>query len=232
MSQFTLQLEQCSGPLDLLLSLIDEEKLSISELSISTVTEQYLAHIDAMEEVQAEELADFLVIASRLLLLKAKQLLPQFAPEEEEAEGDLIEQLRLYKRFQEASKQLNAFWERDNKSDFRLEPVRPSEGFVWPTNVSAKNMHKSMLALVQRLKPLKALPQTTIDRAVSMKRKVDHIRSVLAKAKQTSFQSVIEQQANKTDVIVSFLALLELVKTRTVTLSQDETFSDIMISKI
>lgn len=233
MSQFTLQLEQCSGPLDLLLSLIDDEKLHISEISISAVTEQYLHHIDMMEEVQAEELADFLVVASKLLLLKAKQLLPQFAPEEEEEEGDLIAQLKLYKQFQEASKHMNNRWENAALcSAFRVEPMRPSEAFVWPANVDVKNMHASMVALVHRLRPLKALPQTTIDRAVSMKRKVDHIRSVLANVKNTSFYSIVEQRANKTDVIVSFLALLELVKTRTVTLSQDEIFSDIMIRSV
>ncbi len=231
MTQFTLQLDQCSGPLDLLLSLLDEKKLTVSELSISSVTEQYLSHLDSLEEIEAGDLADFLVVASKLLLLKAKTLLPQFAPEEEEDEGDLLAQLRLYKQFQKASRKLNAAWEeKSNASVFRVEPIRSSEGFVWPDNVSSDAMHKRMLLVIKRLKPLKALPQTRIDKAVSMKAKIDRIRDVLKQSTQLNFTDIVEQQKNKTDVIVSFLALLELVKTRTVRLEQDETFSDIMIT--
>src|SRR3989338_1878896 len=107
-----LTLDQFSGPLDLLLSLLEESKLNISEVSLSSITEQYLTYLDTLEDNRAEELADFLVVGSRLLLLKSKMLLPQFAPEEDEGTS-LEEQLRLYKVFLEASKGVNRLWQAD-----------------------------------------------------------------------------------------------------------------------
>ena len=127
------QLEKFSGPLDLLLSLIDEEKLDINELAISEVTEQYLRYLEAMEEKRPEELADFLVMATRLLLLKSKNLLPQLETDEEEGPS-LEEQLRLYKAFVEASKKLNKKWLEGRVANFRIEPPRHPTSFVAPAN--------------------------------------------------------------------------------------------------
>ncbi len=102
-------LEQFTGPLDLLLSLIDGQKLNISELSLSNVTEQFLNHLDKIENKKPEELADFLVIATRLLFIKSNRLLPQFTLEEDEGPS-LEDQLRVYRAFVEASKKLNKRW--------------------------------------------------------------------------------------------------------------------------
>jgi len=224
------KLEQFSGPLDLLISLIGEEKLDISEISLSVVTEQFLKYLEAIEEREPEELADFLVIATRLLLLKSKKLLPQFSPDDEQGPS-LEEQLKLYKAFVEASKKFNKRWLEGNFAAFRIEPPKKAVGFVAPINFSLEFLQQAMLKLVLRLKPLRDLPQTLIDKGVTMKEKLDVIRNLLKHSKEISFNEVLQNSQNRTEVIVTFLALLELVKANSVALKQDDTFSDITIFK-
>ena len=226
-----IKLEQFSGPFDLLLSLIGEQKMSISEIALSEVTEQYLNYLDKIENNRAEELADFLVVATRLLFLKSKYLLPQFTPEEPEGPG-LEEQLRLYKAFVDASKKINNIWLNNNKSVFRIEPPRKAEGFVPPENLTLDSMYQSMVKLVHRLKPPKPLPQTKIDKTISLKEKINNIRRLLSRRNKIGFREMLSGAENKTELIVGFLALLELVKQSSVVLNQSSSFEDIMIEKI
>jgi len=227
----SIKLTQFDGPFDLLLSLIQDNKLNISELSLSTITEQYLAYLAELDDSKAEELADFLVIAARLLLLKSSKLLPQFAPVEDEG-PTLEDQLKLYKSFLEASKKINERWLEGKFGAFRTEPPRRSEQFTPPTNLTLEKLRQSMLQLVNRLKPLKPIPQAQIDRAVSMKEKIDHIRQLLKSSKTFSFSDLLSSGKNRTEVIVSFLALLELVKLKMVGLEQGGSFGEIVVRKV
>jgi len=224
------KLQQFSGPLDLLLNLIGEEKLDISEVSLSTVTEQYLEYLEKIEEKVPEELADFLLVAAKLLLLKSKRLLPQFTPEE--AEGPSLEdQLRLYQAFVKASHKLNKRWLSDLKSYFRVEPPRRPAEFIPPENFNRNSLHESLVKLLKKLQPLPDLPQTYLGKTVSIKEKIEHIRNLLKKAEKVSFKELLESGASRSEIITSFLALLELVKQENVTLSQQDHFSDILIEK-
>lgn len=226
-----VELEQFSGPLDLLLSLIKENKLDISQLSLSAITEQYLQYLDKLEKNKEEELADFLVIGTRLLYLKSRLLLPQFAPEAEEEES-LAEQLKLYKLFVDASRRFHKIWQNNYLAFFRIEPPRKNKEFIAPANLSMENLRESLLNLLVRLKPLKPLPQTTIDATISMKEKIDNIRSILRKVGKVNFFEILGKARNRTEIIVSFLALLELVKQKTVFLKQSAPFGDIAIEKV
>ncbi len=227
----TIQLEKFSGPLDLLLSLVNDKQMDITELALSEITEQYLLYLDKLEKNRVEELADFLVVGTRLLYLKSRLLLPQFMPEEEEGQS-LEEQLRLYKAFVDVSRKINKKWESKHRSVFRIEPPRKSEEFVVPVNLSSSILHDNMVSLINRLKPLKPLPETRIDRAVSMKEKLDSIRTILKKSKSVNFFEILNNSNNRTEIIVSFLALLELVKQKNVILKQDESFADIAIERV
>ncbi len=230
MMQFTLT--QFDGPLDLLLGLIQEKKLEITELAISEVTEQYIKYIDTLDEANPSELSDFLVMATKLLLLKSRQLLPQFSLTEEEDETSLKDQLTRYKAFVDASKKLNAQWLAPHKSVFRIESPRKPEGFVPPQNATVEQLHSRMQQLVKRLAPPKPLPKTHIDKTISMKEKILAIQVILQKQKKIYFFEVIDQKQNRTELIVSFLALLELVKQRTISLTQDSLYGDIAIESI
>ncbi len=225
-----ISLEEFSGPLDLLLSLVHEEKLDITAIALSQVTEQYIGYIEGLEESSGEELADFVVVAARLLLLKSSRLMPQFAPAEDEGPR-LEDQLRLYQSFVKASKGFNLLWENDRQSRFRIEPPRVSEEFVMPANTTLASLYEFMVQLINRIKPAKPLPQTQIDRAISIKEKIANIRKLLRSKKKFSFQEVLEDSENKTDVIVGFLALLELVKQKHVGLKQEGNFGDIMVNR-
>ncbi len=225
------KLEKFSGPLDLLLSLIGEHKLNISELSLSEVTEQFLDYLDKIEERRPEELADFLVVATRLLFIKSNRLLPQFAPEEDEG-ASLEEQLRLYRAFVEASKKLNDLWLDKKYSFVRHEPARRQTDFVAPDNFSTDNLRNSFLILLKKIQPPKPLPKTFIDKNVSVKETIERIRQILKSSKNTSFNSVLQDSKNRTEVIIGFLALLELVKDGFIGLKQSNNFKDINIFKV
>ena len=102
------ELEKFSGPLDLLLQLIEQEKLDISQIALAKVTDQYLAYLDDSSDLPATELADFLVVATKLLVIKSKILLPKMADEEEDSAEQLEAQLKMYKEYLEASKKVEA----------------------------------------------------------------------------------------------------------------------------
>lgn len=224
----SFQLGEFSGPLDLLLNLIAEEKMNVSEVSLSAVTEQFLNYLEKMENKKPEELADFLLIAARLLLLKSKKLLPQFSPEEEEGPS-LEEQLRLYKMFMEAAKKFNKLWENEKRSIFRLEPPRRPREFAPPANLTLAGLRESMIKLLRRLEPLAPLPQSQIDKTVSLEEKIKNIQVLLKKTEDVSFSEIVNGSRNRTEVIIGFLALLELVKQKVVILKQKDNFKDILV---
>ena len=186
-----LKLEKFEGPLDLLLQLVDQEKLSISEIALAKVTEQFFSYLDRLEKNRPEELADFLVVAARLIYLKSHSLLQYAYPEEEDSGPGLADQLKLYKQYVEASKQVNSLWEAGKIAYGRIEPPVKSKEFVLPTNAGAGNLHDSMVLLLSRLKPVDPLPKTTIDHSISIKQKIDSIRHLLQSGKEFSFKNLL-----------------------------------------
>lgn len=231
MNNYTLTIESFSGPLDLLLTLLDQQKLHITDIALSEITEQYISYLDGLSEERERELADFLVIATKLLFLKSRSLLPQLFPEEEKDGPSLEEQLRLYRRFREASMQLNERWEANARAFFRTEPTRRVDNAPPPENLRVESLRISMVQLLDRLKPPKPLPKTQIDRTVSIKEKIKDIQAELRRVKQANFFGLIQDRNNTSEVIVGFLALLELVKQRHIGIAQEASFSDIVIRK-
>lgn len=226
-----VKLEKFTGPLDLLLGLIEEEKMEISDISISQVTEQFFNYLNALEEKCPEELSDFLVVATRLVYLKSKNLLPYLMPEEDEG-PDLADQLRLYKMFVEASVKVNKMWNDDNLAYGRFEPpFRPIE-FALPLNAGLENLKNAYLNLLKRIKPVDPLPQVKIDRSISVKKQIESIYNLLKSTKKVSFSEIIKSSGSRTEVIVNFLALLELIKSEKIFITQNNSFEDIEINKI
>lgn len=225
-------LEKFQGPLDLLLQLIEQEKLDISEIAIAKVIEQYFAYLSKMEEKQPDELADFLVIATKLVYLKSKYLLPFLYPEPDEGPS-LAEQLKLYKRYAQASKVVEKLWSRGLVAYGRAEPPPArSPEFALPGNASVMNLQSAMILLLRRLKPLAALPQVTIDHSVSVKHKIEAIYAKVKELHRLSFGDIWRAASSKTEIIVSFLALLELVKQQRVSIIQSVAFEDMVIRRV
>ena len=224
-------MDKFQGPLDLLLQLIEKEELNITDVTISKVTEQFFEHLNSFTEDRSDELADFLVIATKLVYLKSKNLLPFLYPEEDEGPS-LAEQLKLYKKYADASKNIEQLWAAGRLAYGRIEPPVKPEGFTLPLNAGLEDLKSAFLLLLKRLKPLNALPQVSIDRTVSVKEKIESIYAALKGLKNISFKKIVEQAENRTDVIVSFLAILELVKQEKVSIHQPMAFEDMMIKRM
>jgi segregation and condensation protein A len=229
----TFQVAKFEGPLDLLLQLVEQEELDLTEVSLATVADQFVAYVrEGQGKIPPEELADFLVIAAKLVYLKSKLLLPSFAAEELDEGPDLATQLRLYQQFVAASRTLNALWESDRVSFPReRRPVRAlTPTFSPPPALTNDVLRELMQAVVSRLAPLKNLPQAAMQRVVTIQDKIASLADRLRKHASFRFSSFMEHAKDKGEMVVSFLALLELVKQRVVKVEQVDLFEDIDIA--
>jgi len=230
---YTVRLDQYEGPLDLLLQLIEAEKLDISEISLAQVTDGYLRLVEENPDLPPEELADFLVVASRLLLIKSKLLLPYLQPVDDGDGGlALEEQLRIYKAYLDASRVIERLVGKRRFMYVHDKLPQAEIGFSPPKILKPGQMHELFAAVSRRLEPIVKVQKQTLERIVSIHDKIRQIKEFIARTKRTSFRSLIQASTSRLEVIVSFLALLELVKQRTVSVAQSERFDDISITRL
>ena len=237
-----IQTEKFSGPFGLLLSLIESEALDITEISLAKIADDYVTYIKEAKDIGAEEMADFLVIAAKLLLIKSKALLPYlYTREDEEEVDDLERQLKMYKEFIEASVKIKdrlAIGKRLylpplNKS-FRLQGKLPS--FSPPKKLSKENLKDKfteiLLVLEKELKKRERekLPVESLEPKISIDDKIFSIRTLLSQKLKLSFSRILKEAKSRTEVIVSFLAVLELAKQKELYFEQGDLFSEIMIN--
>lgn len=231
---FSVRQDTFDGPLHLLLELIEKEELPITDVSLAKVTDDYVAYVNA-HDVPSEELADFLVIATRLLLIKSRAILPVLVVEEQEDAGKLALQLRMYREFAEATKGLEQLWAAGQVM-YARKPVSARAAavvtFAPPPGVDLASMEKLFRVLLKKLEPFFSLQQHAMERVVSVQERMKHIRSVILERARLTFADVMKGAANKVDVVVSFLALLELMKQRVVNVVQGETFDEIHIRRV
>ncbi len=229
---YQVSLQQFSGPLQLLLELIEGEKLPITDVSLAQVTEGYLKHVND-NDVPPEELADFLVIAARLLLLKSRAILPKLELEEEEAAGSLADQLRMYKRFVDASKEIEKMYLSGHVMYAREKMILPRHpSFSPPPTLHVGVLEAAFHELLKRLEPFFALRQASIERVVSVQERIAQIREVLTQRSSLMFSDVIHGATSKVDIVVSFLALLELMKLKVIRVAQQDSFQDMTIEHV
>ncbi len=229
---YQLKIEKFEGPLHLLLQLIEQEELDITEVSLAQVTDQYLQYLDKIEEINPGEVADFLVIASKLLLIKSRLLIPTLNLGEEDDAVDLARQLKLYKEYLDASKWVAEIWQAGHIAYFRNKPyiIPKAEGFLPPVGLRAEHLENAMNFLIRVLEPLIRLPQISMQKAISIQEKINHLKAMVLQHVKLNWQKIMDSSKDKTDIIVSFLALLELVKQRELSVEQDGLFKDITIS--
>jgi segregation and condensation protein A len=230
---YAVRLQQFEGPLNLLLELIEEEKLDITKVALATVTESFLKYLEEHPDIPPEDLTDFLVVASRLLLIKSKMLLPFLVQQEEEEEQDLESQLKIFKLYLDASKDLDRMIAKKRFLYVHEKLPKVDIGFSPPLGFTADAMTELFAGVIARLTPIVTVPvKRIIEKNVSIHEKIRHIRDSLVKAQKLSFRELITTAESKTEIIVSFLALLELVKQRHITVDQDGRFADITISRL
>ncbi len=228
---FEIKSEKFNGPLDLLLQLIEKQKLEITEIALAEVTDGYIKEIEKLEDKDPEELSDFLVLAARLLFLKSKALLPIL--DEEEDLDDLAKQLKMYKEFVEASKKIQALISEGKFSFSRKKMIEKTEvEFSPPSKLKVSNLKSTFLIVLRRLDPLVKMPRQMVEKTVSLQQTIFDMQKFIKERKKFGFSQVLNSAKNKTEVIINFLALLELLKRHQLTLKQSKNFDDIIIEKI
>lgn len=225
------------GPIGLLLHLIEREELEITDVSLVAITEQYLRAIESMREIEPEALADFLVVAARLLYIKSRMLLPQ--PEEEEEEEDqgeaLVQQLLDYRRFREAAGELRLRASIGMRTAARGASPQQERRM----DLSALTLEKLAAAARKALLALPDSPAAPTVRAyaITVAERIEAIRERIrsqanGRGRRLAFSGLLSESRSRLEIVVTFLAVLELVKRREIAAEQEETFGEIMLRRV
>lgn len=228
-----VKIQQFTGPLDLLLQLIEQQKMDITEIAIASVTEQFLQYIKKLENIDPTSLADYLSIAAKLLVIKSKSILPTLEVEREEEDNaiDLEAQLILYKKFKEAAKYLK-YLDGQRKQSFTREVSFEEKITFYPDpEVNQTTLYHSILHVLKALDEINSLPKATVKEAISIQEKITTLQNNISEQIEMKMSDLIAKAKNKTEVIVTFLALLELIKQRILSVDQEQIFSEIIIKK-
>ncbi|MEX0673110.1 MAG: ScpA family protein [Candidatus Paceibacterota bacterium] len=232
---FKVKTEAFEGPLDLLLSLIQKRKLFISDISLAQVTDDYLTHLQELEQFPVADSAQFILTSSTLVLIKSKSLLPtlDLTDEEEEDIEELEERLKAYQRIQDLSVHIRDLYGEQlmasGCSHLNKTPVFSPTDEITPANLS-----EAMRSVLSRLPKQEQIPQTQVKKVVSLKETIERLSERIQRSLRGRFSEFSGYHRGKelsmeerVTVVVSFLAMLELVKTGLVQVSQRSHFDEI-----
>ncbi|KKT29934.1 MAG: Segregation and condensation protein A [Candidatus Azambacteria bacterium GW2011_GWC2_45_7b] len=213
--------------------MVEEEKLSINEISLSRVAEQYIAYLKSLEEMPKEELAAFLVIASTLMLIKSRSLIPgiKLTEEEEQDIKELERRLKTYKFFKGLSLHLKDLNLQQRHLFGREAYAGMSAVFFPPEKLTPKKI-KDILDEILLAVPVKeALPEESMLKTVSLEEKMAELKRRLEEFMQFNFDEFRKQHKEKLEIIISFLAMLELIKQGFMIFEQKKLFGSIELKK-
>ncbi|MBC7236533.1 MAG: segregation/condensation protein A [Chloroflexi bacterium] len=235
MATYQVSLDIFEGPLDLLLRLIEREELDITRISLALVADQYLAHLDQVRHASAASLADFLLIAARLLVIKSRVLLPRpEEPEEEEEEdweSDLVDQLREYKRFKEAAAWLRQIEEAGRRAYPRVAPPPRLEPRLQPGEASIEELLAALKRVLDARAPTPPVDGIVSPMTVHLADCIAAILSRVRRARRVRFSFLMRTARSRLEIVVTFLALLELIKQQQVRATQERPFGEIYIER-
>ena len=225
------------GPLDLLLELIEKRKLLINDISLAEVTDEYIARVGAMDELPIGETAEFVALAATLLLIKSRSLLPTLSITGEEAKDikELEYRLAVYQLIKEAAQSLGAA----TRGPCLYEGTSPEPEllFIFDTSITLESLYTAAQSLIHGFPAAVTLPKVAVKKIISLEEMVEQLASRISNAFALSFKEFsgldrrdgVEIAEMKHTVIVSFLALLELVKRGIINAQQHEHFADITL---
>lgn len=228
---FQVEQEAFQGPFDLILELLKKKELDISKLSLAKIAEDYLAFIES-SEVETGVLADYLLIASKLIYMKTKELMPYLSiDEEEEGIDDLARQLAEYQKFKDIQENfLLIFTEGPVAYGAPVRKIKKEEALPMPENVTAGEMVRSFEGLLKRIAPFFKLSKTSVQRIKSVAERIEEIREMIVSRAKFTFHEAIKSARSRGEVVVSFLAVLELVRDNSLKVSQND--KSIVIERI
>lgn len=241
------KLENFEGPLDLLLHLIEKNKVNIYDIPIVLITEQYLDYVNHMETEDLNVVSEFLVMAATLIDIKCRMLLPAEVNEEGEEEdprAELVARLLEYKMYKYMAQELQEL-EQDAGRLLYKEPTIPKEVEKYETPVDLDQLldgltlarlqtifESVMKRRVDKIDPIRSKFGNIRREPVSLEQKIGSVMEYARKNRRFSFRQLLERQADKLDVVVTFLAILELMKMGKIHLTQEELFDDMDIETL
>lgn len=238
-----VKLEAFEGPLDLLLHLIERNKINVYDIPISEITEQYLSCLEDLENLDIDTASQFLLMASTLLSIKSKMLLPQ-AKKNDEAQmeistafdedprAELVEKLIEYKKYKEIAILLR---EKEEKEMLLMKKEPEDFSTLWEDEIilpkiSVRDIVKIYLSILRENKNKKSLEvKVNLKDSVPLKEKIKQVYKELLKKKNVKFTDLFNKSCSRIEVIVTFLALLELFKLGKVDIIQENPFDEILI---
>ncbi len=242
-----IKLEVYEGPLDLLLSLIEKNKYNIFDIPIVEITEQYLAYLDKLEESDMNIMSEFLVMAATLISIKAKMLLPKEEEEEideEDPRAELVRSLLEYKMYKYAALELkdmefdaaNAYYKSETipkEVKEVKEDIDPAELIGDLTMAKLNEIFQTLLRReVDRVDPVRSRFGTITRDEIKLEDRMVEIREEIRGLKSINFKTLLGKRRGKLNIIVSFMAILELMKGGIITIRQEEMFGEIMIDSL
>jgi len=231
---YTVTTPVYAGPLDLLLQFIEHAELDITALALAQVTDQYLNYIHQMQ-VPADEISAFLVVAAKLLQIKSEALLPR-PPVREAGEEDLGEalarQLQIYKRFKELANWLDALQAQHMRTYLRVAPPVKIEGRLDLSDLTLADLLAAAQDIFSEEADKLALGTVISAPRITIREKISLIAERLGQNPNATFKSLLGRKPSRLEVVVTFLALLELVKRSRVAARQEGLFTDIQIEKM
>lgn len=242
--EYTIVLESFEGPMDLLLHLIDKAEIDIYDIPINEITEQYIDYIKRMEQLDLEVTSEFLIMASTLLEIKSKMLLPnvktsetnQLEMDEVDPRLELVEKLVEYKKYKYVSQELQYYEQIQKKVYYKpKEDLTTFEGEMEIEEIDL-DLDKLVKALNELLKKNKNT-EISIDideiqkEEYTLDESMDKIKLELEKNDQILFTSLFHEDSNRKEIVITFLSILELIRIKYITIVQKDNFSEIVISK-
>ena len=236
--KYAIKIDNFEGPLDLLCHLIDKNKMDIYDINLSEITDQYIDYLKEQEKLNLEIASEFLVMASTLLYLKSKNLLPKQEEEEEEiTEEELIRRIIEYKKFKEISKKL-----KENYLEYSKRYFKAPEEIELPKQKLEKDYNKNLIPkmysnVIEKNKDkinenAKNIEKIAIKDNYTVASKVKEMFKILVKQKRFVFNKIFSlKKRNKQEVVTAFSGLLELSRRSKVKTDQEELFGDILVEK-
>ena len=231
--QYELAIENYKGPIETLLDLIVEKKMEITMVSLAEVTSDFLKFVEALEKNEKYRVlvADFLVIASKLIFIKSKVLIPnlELTEEEEEDIKNLESRLKLYKELKGAEENILKLWGKIPKIGHREFLMSSEKIFFPPQKITVDDLRDSIKKIYGELEKIYTPIEKIERKVISLKQKIQEVLLRIS-SEPTSFNG-IHGGKSKGEVVVLFLAILHLIKDQLLSAEQDKHFSDILVAK-
>jgi len=232
---YKVQTPVYEGPLDLLLSLIERSELNITTISLASVTDQYLSYLQGLEQMKPDEISSFLVIAAKLVQIKSEALLPRpivREPGEEDPGMELVELLILYKRYKEIAGWLIERQENNLRTYLRVAPPPKVEAKLDLSNLTLERLINAAESAFSKGNDKIALGTVISAPRITIREKIEFITRTMKNIQRMTFSGLITDRATRIEIVVTFLAMLELIKRYHISAVQNKLFGEIEFEKL